>query len=140
MNIVLNNQSGYGTVASTEQGDGWCVELQTFIPVGINQPDTSIVIVGDKPGVTENIITGLKTVVQAATVWIHRPQKKEYADTGEQLIVSIGNNGPNPVRVILVDGTTDCEVPPGVTYQAHAVGYIEIRELGLANVDETEAP
>jgi hypothetical protein len=140
MNLVLTNNGGYPTVAASDDGDGWCAELATGIPVGLNNPDVVVVIVGDKPGVTESIIDGIKVVAGAVLAWLSRDKEAVDVTHPEHLNVMIGNNGPNFVRVIMGDGTTDTEVAPGVSFMAQSVGYIEIRELGLVSEYKAEQP
>jgi hypothetical protein len=131
MNIVLTNHMSYPVPVMTSDEGGWCESAAPGVPLTI-AGDEGVIIVGDKPNVSENILEGLHTALEALKAFIKLQKPKKDGEAVENLSFTIGNNGPNAIRVILGDGTTDEEVPPGMNYSARSPGYIEIRELGLA--------
>jgi hypothetical protein len=132
MNIVLTNQMTYPVPVMTKDDGGWCQTAEPGVPL-TESGDAHVIIVGNKPDVSEQILEGLHTALDVLKAFIHLQKPKAAGEPVPSLSFMIGNNGPNPIRVILGDGQTDAEVAPGVTYIAHAPGYIEIRELGLVN-------
>ena len=137
MNLVITNHATVPVpVLSSDEG-GWHESAMPQIPLTITRDETNDLIIGDKPGVSEQIAEGLGvvvTVIKEALARIHARPKviSENAAETADINVVIGNNGPNHVRVILGDGQTDAQVAPGTNYQAMCQGYVEVRELGLA--------
>jgi hypothetical protein len=142
MNIVITNRANEPvSVLSTDEG-GWHEEVQPGEPLTLYRVDTDVIIIGDKPGVSEQIKEGLgvvKKVVDAVRETLHaKPKPKSTLPEQPMIHVLLTNNGPNSVRVILGDGKTASDVPTGVTYEAIAPGYVEVRELGVLAADPNQ--
>lgn len=131
MNIVLTN---HGNEAQFVTNGEYVETVQPGEPLTFTAGE--VYIVGDKPDTVDAIKEGLGTMVGAAKdlLSLKKPTGPEAPPT---LNFTIGNNGPNSIRVILGDGVTANDVAPGVSYQAVCPRYIEIRELGLVDPNIT---
>jgi hypothetical protein len=139
MDIVLTNQTSVSIPAMSDDDNGWCRNLEPGVSETISGTNTEVVIIGYKPSVTENIVKGLKSVGHVIEAWLKRVTASPTSTkpVSEALSVRIGNNGTNPIRVVLGDGMTANDIQPGATYSATSVGYIELRELGLVDSNIT---
>lgn len=128
---LTNNTSGALPLMSTDEG-GWVETLAPGQPWALTHVDSDVVIIGNKPSVTEQLRQGLAIVAAAMariiSVWhSHNNAQPNAADATVR--VAIQNTGEKSVRVVLGDGVNDYVVAPGETYQAQAWGYLELREL-----------
>lgn len=142
MDIVISNRSNEAIpVVSTDEG-GWCEMAEPGTPLTVSKELTNDLVIGDKPDVSEQIESGLgiaAKALRAFVAWRNDGTKpSQRAATLDQVNVVITNNGDNFVRVILGDGVTSNDVAPGVSYEAHAPGYVEVRELGVYKTDPNQ--
>lgn len=103
--------------------------------------EATVLILGDKPSVREQIEAGLKAIGEVAKrvlEWMARRAQPLEGHTPAPIAVSINNTGVNAVRVILDDGVTDEELAAGATQTFQANDYIELRELGLVQQDPNQ--
>jgi len=143
MILTLTNQAAHAVpIMSTDEG-GWSASLEPGVSWALPYIDSSVVIIGNKPSVTEQIQQGLATIAKTvkaliATWQAHNNNLNEASEAGVK--VAITNGGTQAVRVILGDGVHDYSVSPNETYQAQAWGYLELRELGDVNPTIDEQP
>jgi L-fucose isomerase-like protein len=142
MNIVITNRANEAVpVLSSDEG-GWAEVVEPGTPLTIFRENTDVIIIGDKPDVSEQIKEGLgvvkKAVDKVRETLTAKPKDKGTMPTTDEVNVVIGNNGPNFIRVILGDGKTASDVPVGISYEAKAKGYVEVRELGLLAEDPNQ--
>jgi hypothetical protein len=129
----------------SDQGEGFADELQPSQAYEFDRSET-VLIIGNKPSVTEQITQGVKTIAKTVKALIAAWQGHNNVapqSTGANVNVTIINHGEKSIRVILGDGTTDATVAgQGERYEATAWGYVEVRELGdVANdPNQHEAP
>lgn len=138
MNLTLTNTGAVAVpVASTDEG-GWVDALEPNIGYEVNRPGTTVIVVGDKPDVREQLQQAasiMSTLAQKLLTAI-AGRKENVGETpivAETVSVDIRNNSSsNAVRVILGDGTTDMTIQHGAIQNCTAKGYLELRELGSA--------
>lgn len=120
-------------------------ETQTEVPVcgengkfvnltgteSIDWSGTDVLVIGDKPNVTEKLVDAIGDLAKAALHKL-RLRKKGASAPEPDLVVTIKNDESATQRVILGDGVTDIQLAPGDTYRAVSPEYIEIRTLGHA--------
>jgi len=115
--------------------------LQPSAPYEYTQ-DATVLLLGDKPTVREQFETAGQRLAELArkvlTVIAGRKREATEAGTPEVVNVSLQNHGANAVRAILGDGQTEQTVNSGETASLSAVGYIELRELGLVQQDPNQ--
>jgi hypothetical protein len=145
MHLVITNNSPAPTVVMSRDEGGWVEPLPQSLSTTINHHDSDVMIIGDKPTVTEEIVKGLKVVAEAIERWKIRPRSTPTDSTPlkEPIAVVIANNGNKIVRVLSNSGKTSQDVNPGVSCAATSIGYVEIREMGNVSKDVTnpkEAP
>lgn len=126
--------TGRTGLAGNRGSVAWTQILEPGVPFESNS-EQSIVIIGDKPSVREQIEQGLATAGAALReLYDAIRERRKPQISGEPLpkiSVTLTNHGENAIRVILGDGVTDVQVAPGTTSELEAPGYLELRELGL---------
>jgi hypothetical protein len=139
MNLVLTNQTSTELPVMSKDEGGWCEVLPPNGMLTVQHTNSDVIIIGDKPDVTDVLKKTVKSVGALLKKLKDRidgdaatPKKGTPPPSLQDVSVLIGNNGQQPIRVILGDGVTDKTVEPSASYEARAGGYIEIRELGDA--------
>jgi hypothetical protein len=144
MHIVITNNSPAATIVSSRDEGGWAEPLPQSLATTINHHDSDVMIIGDKPKVTEEILKSLKAIAEVIERWKIRPRPTPQSakPVPEPLAVVIANNGNKAVRIISNNGRLSNDLAPGVSYQATSTDYIELRELGNVQQDpnQHEAP
>lgn len=144
MRLTITNKAAAPVPVMSNDGGGWVQAAEPGAPLDIDRDDSDVIIVGDKPSVTEQIQQGLqvlaKTVKALVAAWRKHHEKQTASPEAVALPVSVDfqNRGANPVRAILGDGVTDVNILPGALYHAEAPGYVELRELGKVAVDPNQ--
>ena len=136
---ITNNQNHAVPIMSTD-GEGFVESLEPSQPYELDN-EIQVLIIGNKPSVTEQIETAFKRLGATAkaliTAWQGRNNQVSTADGN--VACTIENKGEEKaVRVILGDGVTDHNVAPGERYEATAWGYLELRELGNVQQDPNQ--
>jgi len=138
MNLTLTNTGAVAVpVASTDEG-GWVDALEPNVGYEVNRPNTSVIIIGNKPDVQEQLQQAASIMSELAKKLLTAiaGRKENVGDTpivAETVSVDIRNNSSSDaVRVILGDGVTDVTVQHGAIQNCTAPGYLELRELGQA--------
>lgn len=142
MNLAIDNMGQESLPVSVIDGGTPQVDEVAGGVTYYVRDDSTIVIVGHKPDLEEQLRTAGEVLVETlrhiVTAIAGRGQVAPQELLKQSLTVSIENNGDNPVRVILGDGVSDTTVQPGAIYTASAQGYVEIRELG--HVPQSDDP
>lgn len=136
MNVTITNSSDIACAIT----DGEWVDV-IGPKASFTSSDATVLILGDKPSVREQLEAGLKAIGELAKrvlEWMARRQQPLEGHTPAPIAVEIKNTGVNAVRVILDDGVTDSELAPGATQPFEAKDYIELRELGLVAQDPNQ--
>ena len=141
MKLTLTNNQNHAVPIMSAEDKGFADELPPSEAYNFDGP-TTVLIIGNKPSVTEQIEQGLKTIAATVkkllTAWMAKNNSLALPE-GAAVNVTIINNGEKAVRVILGDGTTDATVAgQGERYEATAWGYVELRELGDVAVDPNQ--
>lgn len=133
MKLTLTNTAWVAVPVVSEAEGGWVESLEPNKPIDIDRSATDVIIIGDKPSVTESIEQGMQVlagmVKALLTAWKGR-EKGTQGAISPMVEVTIENNGEKPVRVIQGDPTNDVNLNPGESMDAQAKGYVELRELG----------
>lgn len=134
MHIVITNTGTVAVPFSSSKDTGFVFMLEPNEPYALDNDKISVANVGDNPSFMEELRDSLKNLVDVLgkflTFW--RDHSAAVDGLGNaQIDARIENKGTNGLRVILGDNTVDYTVEPGMTYNARAVEYIEIRELGV---------
>lgn len=141
MNLTLTNNGPWAVPVISTDDDGYAESLEPNYPLQVDNDDVLVLIVGNKPSVTEQIQQAADTIADfvkdIVTAWQENNNKATSSDEAS-VKVAIKNDGENAVRCILGDGVTDTTIEPGATYDATAWGYVELRELG--HVPGTDDP
>ena len=130
MKLIIGNGSPAGTVVTTVDGSRPRVEELGASTLTTVEGDCTVVVVGDKPDLAEQLETHgdlLRKMLQK----IERRKEGRAAIEPEpvsELLLTIANNGALPLRVILGDGVTDAELEPLETMMVGCNGYVELRE------------
>jgi hypothetical protein len=134
MQLSLTNNTDEPEVIADPDGT-WADALTPNTPYDMDN-DLTVVIVGDKPDVREQIQQAAKVVTGVAKHMLAliagRQAHAQATQKPAQVSAIILNRGGEPVRVILGNGTTDTVINPGGSNTCMAPGYLEIRELGGA--------
>ena len=141
MYLNLTNNSGIELPIMSADEGGWVKTLPPGQSTALSHVDSDVVIIGNKPSVSEQIAQGVKTIAKTVAAVLrawqdHNSAQPTAADSTVR--VAIENTGEKAVRVILGDGVNDYQVQPGETYQASAWGYLELRELGDVQADPNQ--
>lgn len=132
---------GESGLAGSRGGTAWTDVLNPGDPWETTGDDT-VIVVGDKPSVREQIEQGLATATSAVKeLYAAIRGRRKPVIEGEpppEVTLLIANHGTNAVRVILGDGVTDMTVAPGTSMPCIAPGYLELRELGLLNESQRD--
>jgi hypothetical protein len=134
MHIVITNTGPVAVPFSSSKDAGFVFMLEPGEPYSLDNEKVTVANVGDNPSFMEELRDSLKNLVDVLgkflTFW--RDHSAAIDGLGNaQITARIENKGTNGLRVILGDNTVDYTVEPGTTYDASAVEYIEIRELGV---------
>jgi hypothetical protein len=142
MELTITNLGTAGTVVSTVDGSAPRVEelgagMSTFVT-----GDCTIVVVGDKPDLVEQLSQAaaiMGELLRKILAKLRARQEGRAAVEATPLVhVAIDNRGRLPVRAILGDGMTDEAIAPGLRTELRCKGYIELRELG--DVPQSDDP
>ena len=132
MKLRLTNTSSAAVPLISTEGEGFAEALGPQMPYSLDDPDIDVLVIGDKPSVREQLGEGLgvlkDSIAALLTAWRSRSQLR----AGEQtpvVKVTVENEGENAVRVLL-GGSASYDVASGEAYEAEAMGYLELRELG----------
>jgi hypothetical protein len=140
----LDSASVTLTAGAQRGGVAWTVDLLQGAPLDTSSQGTqSVMIVGDKPSVTEQLQEAGNVIGDAVDAIRNRDKDAlTQAGSGPRGTISIFvvNLGPNSVRAILGDGYSDQTVTPNTSAVLTAPGYIELRELGLVNPNLERQP
>jgi hypothetical protein len=139
MELKLMNE---GTESVAIHGDDWVDAIGAGAEYTVNRSDT-VVIVGDKPDVREQLAQGKEILTELArkviTAIAGRTSNPKAAPAAA-LNFRITNLGDKDVRVILGDGVSDLTITAQGTQNCKAMGYLELRELGDVNPNIDKQP
>src|SRR4051812_7483491 len=135
MYITLTNTSDDTELVSSPDGKV-LAPLYAQTPWQINDDGATVLLVGDKPGMAEVVEAAgraVGTILHKLIQLVLGRKGHAVENTGhpEEVRIAVSNHGPRDVRVILGDGVNDVTIGAGATKTCIAVGYIELRELGL---------
>lgn len=140
MNLTLTNTASEPEAIITPDGS-FAAVLEPQTPYDLNSEDASVLIVGDKPSVREQLQEGLAVIEETVKAIITKIAERKDAHQqrigeAEPVRVTIANHGSKDVRVILGTGAVDVTIAAGTSQPCGAPGYVEIRELG--DLDESQ--
>src|SRR4051794_3234686 len=125
MHLVLLNQGATAQLVADPSGS--LVEgVEPGMTLVVDDAAHSVLIVGDKPTVREQLSTAAGILTELATKLrdlIAGRAAGTHTDAVEEVAFNIRNHGTNAVRVILGDGVTDETLAPGATADFKARGY-----------------
>jgi len=127
MNVIFTNRGTLAVPLSSAQGKGFVVMLEPGVAYPLNVKDVTVVSVGDNPDFFEELSESVKDLIDLVLDW----REKSGDDAIPAVAVTIENLGPNGLRVLLGSNVEEYTVQPGVTYEARAPRYVEVRELGV---------
>lgn len=134
MHVTLTNLGTEDVPVTSSQGNGYAAMLHPGHPHTVSDADVTVLTVGDNPTFAEDLREALESVAALARRLIafwkeHTPKD---ADAGKPIVrVRIVAGESNSLRVTGDDRNADTEVTPGALYDAQAVNYVEIRQLGV---------
>jgi hypothetical protein len=133
MKLLLTNTSEIPVPIMSRDEGGWAETLEPGEPTLIEKLESDVWLIGDKPDMLDAIrdLAGalFTAVSKMLSFWRDRQHDLD-ADERGLVSVTIDNQGPNAVRVVLGDPTNETHVNPGEIIDGSAKDYIEIREMG----------
>lgn len=113
------------------QNKGFAYDLDPGEGYTIDSEAVTVASVGDNPTFREEVEEALETIVEAIAALVMFWKRKQ-PDADPALVnVLILNEGTSALRVLLGSNVAEVQVEPGVTYEANAPEYLELRELGV---------
>jgi hypothetical protein len=143
MQLTLTNNTPYAVPLVSANEGGWAELLEPNTPTVLTHTNSEHVIVGNEPSVAEEILNGdaalAETFVTNLMTWQNLNGQLS-ADTVPVNVI-IQNNGENPVRATsgYGYGVPVHNVQPGEIYNAFALGYVELQEIGQGENAEPES-
>lgn len=142
MQVTLTNNTQFAAPLVSANEGGWAELLEPNTPTVLTHTGSEHVIVGNEPGVTEQILNGdpvlAETLITNLMTW-----QNENGQLSADMVpvnVTIQNNGENPVRATsgYGYGVPVQIVQPNEVYEASALGYVELQEISQGQNDEAE--
>lgn len=141
MYVTLTNTGAEPEAIGVPDGD-WVDVLHTGTPFDVNDEETGVVLVGDKPDVREQFQRAADVLADTLRklIALITGRKQHALDAGAPELVTllVSNHGKNPVRALLGSGTNEQTVSPGASATLTAPGYIELRELQTLDESQTD--
>lgn len=142
MNLILTNRNVVAAPVMSKDEGGWVEELGGNATLTVQHTNSDVVLIGDKPDVTEaikKVAKGFATLLEKLKGGVKpEPKGQPAAEDLAVLHVMILNDGQKPVRVMLGSGTIYNDIPPGASYEAISPHYIELREMGNVQSDPNQ--
>jgi CTP:molybdopterin cytidylyltransferase MocA len=141
VNLTLTNEASSSVPIMSADGEGFADVLEPGTPYSANVEDAQVIIIGNKPSVTEQITQGVQTIAKTVKAIVAKWQGNNNAQphtTDANVAVAIKNDGEKNVRVILGDGVNELTVAAGEEVHATAWGYLELREMGNVQADPNQ--
>lgn len=130
MKLTLTNTADTPLPIFSSDGDGWTGSLDPGERNEINLPDSDQVIIGDKSDALDDVEENKKSKLREAIEKLIERWKGAINKVNPIIFVTIENDGPKTIRVILGTEDNQSTVAPGDSIDAEAADYIEIRQVG----------
>ncbi|HXD04440.1 MAG TPA: hypothetical protein VN680_00195 [Burkholderiaceae bacterium] len=131
MNITVTNLGTVAVPFFSTQDKGFVVPIEPNQSHTLNSTAVTVTSVGDNPTFREEVEEALETLVEAIASFVMFWKRKQPDEDPVIVRVMIQNHGTNGLRVLLGSNVNEVQVEPGVTYEANAPEFVEIRELGV---------
>ena len=143
MKLIIGNGAVAGTVVTVVDGSKPGVEELGASSYTTVDSDCTVVVVGDKPNLAEQLEKVAQTIGALLRKILQKIERRKLGravieQPEDMLYISLANNGTLPVRVILGDGVTDEQLDPLGSMKVQCKGYVELRELG--HVQQSDDP
>ena len=140
--LIIGNASPASTVVTVVDGSKPGVEELGSSALTTVEGDCTVVVVGDKPDLAEQMSRAKETIGDLLRKILdkinrHKEGRASALEPEAELLLTLANNGKLPLRVIM-NGEMGQHLEPLGTMKVQCMGYVELRELG--HVPQSDDP
>lgn len=130
MQLTLTNNTVHAVPIVSANEGRWAETLEPSAPTALSHTNSGLVIVGNEPGVAEQILNGSAELAEIfiTNLMTWQSLNGEISADAVAVSVTIQNNGETPVRVTSGYNGAIHNVQSSEIYEATALGYVELSE------------